>query len=278
MGYDQLSYEQHNQDPRDALIERQIKTIDGFVVGMCKDLDLIDRLRADLAAEQDSTLHLKTVVIEQAEEIERLQELIKERWADTSKGEEVERLKAAMSVHAQYVTENITLRADNERLKAENKLFADYQGSLKNRIAQDEEDNVTLRARVEELEATIQDGLQIDYANADRFNEVCEERDELCTRLAETEEHLKAALEQRDGYQSEMHAALTREEVLESRLASYEKPVPHVVKQTWQVISGDGSYVSKEPMPEFNKLGVIRHDHMSDGTVVATLEQIGETK
>ena len=71
------------------------------------------------------------------------------------------------------------------------------------------------------------------------------------------------------------------------KLAALQPPAPTIVKQTWQNVYTNevGLYLSNT-QADANKhgshtpyrIGVFRRDHYSDGTVKATLEQIGETK
>ena len=126
---------------------------------------------------------------------------------------------------------------------------------------------LTLRARVEELEA-------------DRKSLLAQraERNITIRDLRSTVDRLECL-----GY-TDIYEALEKErDELREKLAALQPPAPTIVKQVWSPIGPNGSglnpFASREAAYNYKAdtaIAMLRRDHMSDGTVVATLETIGE--
>lgn len=146
---------------------------------------------------------------------------------------------------------NDELHGEIERLKAE-LVESEYISSARMQdLRRTTKDKQTLRARVEELEASLheQGSFTAEFARACAKAE--SERDELRTELAAANE----------------------------KLAALQSPAPTIVKQTWQAIGTESVGPIKDKyFDPYTSNGTIRKDHYSDGTVTATLETIGEMK
>lgn len=175
---------------------------------------------------------------------------------------------------ANLLDEAVKAQAECERQRQAADWFAAERDSLKNKYEDmcDELAKQLALSRLEHAKEADELGKQV--------SEVHETNKELRTQLAESEAERLKGMDYMRMQEKRMRTAENELAAANEKLAALQPPAPTIVMQTWQIVWSDGTFSDEYlSLDTFNQgLTILRRDHYSDGTVKATLEQIGETK